>query len=401
LTTIFADDFIGTTLDWSYFNASPTIPAATSGSGSGYIQLTAPLATTAFGAWVTKSLPDPVYGLQIVGPVPNINVDEIYVAHFQLRHNAPSRGAAPMLRLRAQMPNDISYQQWYFRPYPAVAPQVDAEINPFIPDPNTDKVYSLYWGPNSWAPLFNNMVVNVAGTIFDTRSYSLAFDIIDESATQQGTWKLSYVDVGVTDRPATTSYALTMSDLTTDSSWAPVQFENAGNTSMNLLNDSPATGMVTFDDPGVDLTPPGNDPPNWLIVVYNNTRDWTNTIYRVTARLSYPTQTDRNNAHRFRVRHNTTISQLIHEFWLNQNLKAQGNPMLPIVSGGSGTVYTPYEVYVNGYGGATAALQGYSFHKWLLALDQLHHLAGSGQEELATRTSVHAVLYESLGALAF
>ena len=352
-------------------------------------------------------LPDS-FGL--VGPVPNINVDEIYVAHFRLSHDAPDRGSAPTLRLRAQTPVNIMYHQWYYRNFPDGGGFFDdALLNPFTPDPSVEKTYSLYWSPNNWTPNFDNLEADILsnGNISDMRSYSLSFDTIDESDTQQGTWTATYVEVGAADRPASETIDLTLADLTIGGPLSPATFENAGNASMSVLNDTPASGMITIDDPGVDLTPPGEDPPNWMIVVYADTKSWDDTVYRATTRMSYPTAADRTNAHRMRVRHNTTVFQLNYEFWLNQNLNGNpyNNPGMPIVSDGDPAVYTPYEVYVDGNGGATSLLDDLfgdgttDWGNWSLALDQLHQVPAGGQEEAATQTSFHAVLYETLGVL--
>ena len=270
----------------------------------------------------------------------------------------------------------------------------------------------MYWSPNSWAPEYDALHIQIAGEVIEARNYLMYFDVIDLGASQAGTWRMNFMEVGAVDRPPTQTADVEITDLTAGGPFTRTSQVNLANNSVTLDEDEPANGMITFEDPGVDLTPPGADPPNFLLLDYADVVSWDNTVYRVTTRLSCPTATDRANFHRFRIRNSTTIAQIVHEFWINQNLKGinpdrpTGNPAMPVVSDGDPDVYTPYEQYVMGFGGATATLEnvfGADWSSWNLGLDQICYTqtGSGGQEELATNTSVHAVLYETLGPPAF
>jgi hypothetical protein len=284
----------------------------------------------------------------------------------------------------------------------------EESLNPHLMDPGVDEVFTYYWSSHDWTPNFDNLYrPDITGTteIVDLRQWQLFFDVFDDAgATEEdsGVVTMSYAEVRTIERPADTT-GTEMTDFTSSNNWAiDTQFQTAN---VDVIEDLPSAGLVTFSDDG----PINGTEPTYLVYQRPDTLSWgTDSIARVSAWISCPTTTDRDQFHRFRIRHQGDFLMISQVFQVRQNFADQGNPMSPIARDGNDALNTKYETYIHMRGGPSSFLSGNGVDAFLMSLDQLHNVAnlsGGTQDQAAaagaTRTTVHKVLQEMLPVSAF
>lgn len=386
-TTIFTDDL--TTIDkWTYISAFSPAPS----SGPTGLGLQSVSGQRNFGRWEMRIF-DVGAGIATNSYVPYVPSDQIYAARLTISHNATDRNTMPPTRMGAQMAGQTVQILNLYNSINEGAGSTPQTLNPHLPDPGTDEVFSFYWSSHDWTPNFDNLYLPEVGTGVDARTWSLFFDLFDNDATSDaGTVTMSYVEVRTIERPADTA-GTEITDLTAGNGFANVD----STANVTVTPNSPSAGMVTFADAG----PIGGTGDTYLIWEKGDALAWNDGIARVTAWVSCPTTADRNNFHRFRLRHQHNFLAIAQVFQVRQNFSGNGNPMSPVARDGNASLSTPYETYIHMRGGASAFLAGAGADQFLMSLDQLHNTSNLGGGENAaavgaTNTTVHRVLQELL-----
>jgi hypothetical protein len=400
-STVFSDTF-QTLGNWTYTTISGMSAATSSfvlGSATqnGLLSLSAGATATGllskfFARWETTALPGPAV---LTMRIPYVTGSKIYVARFRLSVQGPAtQGNAPTIRLGTFMPgNNIQIVNWI-----GSVNNTDPNANPQLPALNTPRIYPVYWSSHDWTPNFNQLYIPASN--IDARTWALFFDVHD--VNQQvglpddfGMWSLSSVEVLCIDRPPTTTLEHNLTNLTSTGSWglASESPNSAGN--VQITQNSPAAGQITFTDPGGGTVAPAQ----FLMWGYARAANvglytWDTKLRRATIFMACPTTTNRNNFHRVRFRHLTFGENVFQEFYVRQQFSAQGNPVAPIAQDGNAALATHYEAYVAPYGQATALLTSVGWHRIAPVIDQLYNIPGQTQAS-ATSTVVQKVTYEA------
>jgi hypothetical protein len=391
-TTLFAQGSLPT--QWTYSNGAPTLPAATSGTGAGLVTLTAGLTATGsvagqayddkfFGRWALLDNATSAPGFR-TGRIPDQPGTMIYAARFTLSHNVASLQNVPSIRIGVRNDNNSIQLQNSIES----VNNTDVTANPHLPASGVSRVYPLYWSMNDQAPNVANLA-NVAG-VGDQNNWSAFFDILDADNAKSGMWTLSAFDVLTMARPNDQTADTTITDFATGF------VASTGSTGTQPTFATSAVGG-TFTDPGTTVTDAAQG--NYMLRERANTIAWTaGKLLRIKANVSCPTTANRNNFHRFRVRHRVFFGNIAQEFFVNNNsgFSSVGYPYLPIARDGNDALSTRYDIYLPAYGGPTALLTTNGGGSFALGLDQLHHVSDAGVKANATATTVHRVTYEAL-----
>jgi len=394
ITTVFAKGSLPSL--WTYSQASPNLPQATSGSGTGFLSLSAGLTATGSASYNNKYFarfeitrnPTSVAGFTM-GKIGHQPGTLIYAARYTLAQNQADRRVAPQIRLGVFNDTNSFQIQELITPLNAATATIDAH-NPQIPAANTPRLYPVFWSSNDQTPNFNNLanVTQLGGA--DMRNWSAFFDMLDADNTQQGTWTLSDFDVVTIPRPADQATAANITDFSNANSWTTEA--NQGAVTFTATAGQP---LQFADSGGAGATNPAT--AQFLLRSRNNTVNWAaGTLVRTKAYVACPTTTDRNQFHRFRVRHRAFFGNMAHEFFLRNNsavFSQVGYPILPVVSTSAATAY---EIYVPTNGGASAELIALGGGAFQLGIDQLHLVDDTGVKDLATNTTVRQVTEELL-----
>lgn len=420
-TTIFSDPFLNnnqTPTNWTYATLEPAMGAATSGQGAGFLSMTAGATGTGtvtgippgdYGRWQQNRLEAPALpgsGVLIEGQIPYAAGNVVYVARFELAHDSTLRMHAPGIRIGLE--NSINYQviQNNYRGAFAANSADDAGNNPHLPDANTATVFEVLLGQNNAGPNFSNLDDTGGATGADLRNYVAYFETFDQNRgggiqERAGTWTLTNFDVVTIDRPGNVSPTLTITDFRTSNGFLDIE-PSGGNV---ITATRGASNEVTFNDAGQanNTNPVDGD---FYLLSRNNTIGWTaGNLIRCTVDLECPTQTARDNFHRFRVRHNVILNQVSQEYFLIHSTVGGearfGDPGLPGVSPNT----TEYDVYVPHQGGATAFLTGLGINadQWQFNLDALNNVGEPGNPaevtaNLPTSLTVLEATFETLSA---
>jgi len=257
------------------------------------------------------------------------------------------------------------------------------------------------------------------GTQIDARTWAAYFDMLDfdsAGADKGGKWELQDFVVGsilapVASPDAPQSARFTISDLTSGNTFSSEGTDGSG--LVSVAENVPSAGKITFVDGG--RTPAGGGTyALWQQTGPNagghGTVQWeANKLVRATVYLSCPTTADRDNFHKFRVRHYIGYLNMISTFIITATpiLAPEAtflNPGAPESEEVAPGVQTPYEVYLSPLGGPAGALLTNpsfdAYRRWSLALDELAADPGTdganAREMNPTNVVVHKVLYEML-----
>jgi hypothetical protein len=425
-TTIFSDPFLNnnqTPTNWTYATLEPAMGAATSGIGAGFLSMTAGATGTGsvtgippgdYGRWQQNRLEAPALpgsGVLIEGQIPYAAGNIVYVARFTLAHDATLRMDAPNIRIGLE--NSINYQVVQNNlggSYDGNSAN-DAAMNPQLPDANTPTVFEVLLGQNSDGDNFANLDDTSGPTGADLRNYVAYFEIFDQNRGIQeraGTWTLTNFDVVTIDEPGAVTPTLTITDFRTSNGFIDIEPTTGGNV---ITATRGSSNEVTFNDAGQanDTDPVEGD---FYLLSRNNTIGWTSgNLIRCSVTMACPTQTARDNFHRFRIRHNVVLNQLSQEYFLIHSTVGGearfGDPGLPTASPGT----TTYDVYVPHYGGETAFLDaidpnllgGQDAGLWQFNLDMLNNVGEPGNpaevtSNLPTSLTITQATFETLSA---
>jgi len=428
-TTLFSDDFLGTTAYWTYVGASQyglTNATSSGGAGAGYLGLAggtnAPTGNAYYGRWRTIAL-DAYNYTHVIGHIPS---SQIYHARYRLKAMTNSPGHPSnktylaQLRLGVQNGGVVAYLDTVVASA-GLDPGLGYNVDSQLPDLGSTKNYDFFWSSMADTPNFQNLYLPGLGV--DARTWMPFFDLLDFDAgsgtEDEGLWQMQSFVAGGIPYPSTLSL----------SSPASLRFEltnlvtgfsvNGSTSNMSVLTNNPSTGLITFNDLG--LLPLGGNTfaDTYIQWQRENTVDWyAGKLVRAKVWLSCPSNSDRLNYHWTRIRHSIGGGNIITAFSIVQNLQALcGNPGMPISR--QDPNYNPpnlgptvYDVYVSSLGGPPAAyfqttpIDFTIYRPWALALDQIHNRGGqdnnfavnpaTGPALNPTHVTVHKILYEVL-----
>jgi len=425
-TTLFGNAFGGAdVVQWDYLNfVSSGFAQATASGGSmtnGYLGLESGLnAGTGAGQgslfaarWQTRPSADGF--TQAIAYIPT---DRIYQARYRLalKSNAGSptgtRNDAPKFRIGIQNAVGAFYSELQVLSATDDRGVGDPEytnVNRYLPAMNgPQQDFNVFFASLGNTPYFSQLVV---GTV-DARTWAAYFDVVDkDSEGDSGKWQLDDYQIGHIRRPPD---MVTPTSTITDMTIATGGFYNAGSDAwsmvqlmQNMDGPTPAPGKVTFYDPGRNPADPNGGFTFYLLQKADAARWEANKLVRCTVSLSCPTDTDRDNFHKFRIRHNQNWGCMVNTFTINRVYAAYHNPGCPISEQDLTYVDvgpTAYEVYLSPFGGPGGTLltedPGLQYYRnWVLGLDALASLNdpdGGDRDLKTTNIVVHKVLYELL-----
>jgi len=402
-TTIFTDAL--TTIDkWTYVSAFTPAPS----SGPTGLGLESQAGQRNFGRWEMVIF-DVGVGIATNSYIDYVPGDQIYCARLTISYNSSARSFMPPIRMGAQNGGQtlqiLNLYNSIDGPVPSGA--TEETLNPQLPDPGTDAVFTYYWSSHDWTPNFSELYQPTLGTGVDARTFSLFIDLFDDDPASvasgqedTGVVTMKYVEVRTIERPATIA-GTEITDLTSGNGFGVGESGALQTANVSVTENSPSAGMITFSDAG----PIGGTGDTYLVWEKQDVLQWQGgVIARVTAWVSCPTTADRTNFHRFRIRHQHNFLAIAQVFQVRQNFADQGNPMAPIARDDAGySEPTHYETYIHMRGGPSAFLTSAGADQFLMSLDQLHNtsnLAAGGNNAAAaagaTQTTVHKVLQELL-----
>lgn len=397
-TTVYSDSTFAAA-NWVYVTAAGVgVATSSGGTGGGYLGLatgaTAP--TTSSSAYYARWYQQGSGTGNLVAPIPYVAGNVIYAAKMTLELNAQANGRisqAPDLRIGVENPLQqlVTANLLYSQTFGDATAGADA-YNPHLPAVGASNTYNVVWSANSQLPEYDtlNNWQNVTG--LDLRTFRVFFDALDFNAApatnpeDSGTWRLTNLVVGTVDRPATmapnpgTSFSIV--DFTAANGWA-----SEGGSTTPAVTVTAAANQVQF------AAAAGSGAyALWRklgVIAWEAGK-----IVRVTAKLSVPTQTSRDNFAQARIRHQTLGPWVAQVFSVRRSTDAGTvEPLMPAVG-----TQTPYELYVPSYGGPNAAIItlggafGQDFSKWVVALDHVPNAASDG----ATTWICHELIYELL-----
>lgn len=376
-TTVFSDSTFAAA-DWAY-QSFAAYSAATSGGGTGggYIGMTAGATATTGGAFVGRwnQTGTGVMGFDL--PIDAVASGLIYGAKVRLALQTAASGKAAAADIRFGVENSLQMLVTTNRLFSETFGSPDPNpLQTHLPDVGTAVDYNMYWSPGADLPQAASLADFDTGQgIVDLDGWHVFFDIVDLSNTDSGEWRMTNLEVVTFERPATDPTATPITNFTT---WVPTNVGGATATvsATSAVFAGPATGTTTA----------------YALLDKANVATWeAGKVLRVTAKLSTPNTTARDNLHQIRFRSGSAGPMVVQEFQIRRrsDIAPVAGALTPAATPATPTTY---ETYVPMYGGPAAALVTAGFDKYGFALDEIGDITSTA----ATTWTCHEVLFEVL-----